>query len=91
MKNTLLLNVFAGVLLAVSMASAQNMDSIFVRRNYGKQEYQLPMRDGITLYTIVYTPKDKSHTYPIMMNVPVTASGRMAKISTCPYWGRQNT
>lgn len=67
MKNTLLLNVFAGVLLAVSMASAQNMDSIFVRRNYGKQEYQLPMRDGITLYTIVYTPKDKSRTYPIMM------------------------
>ena len=67
MKNTLLLNVFAGVLLAVSMASAQNMDSIFVRRNYDKQEYQLPMRDGITLYTIVYTPKDKSRTYPIMM------------------------
>ncbi len=67
MKKTLILNVFAGIVLATTIASAQNIDSIFVRNNYDKHEYQIPMRDGIMLYTIVYTPKDQSRTYPIMM------------------------
>ncbi len=43
-------------------------DSIFMRANYDKAEFQIPMRDGVKLFTIVYTPKDKSRTYPILMN-----------------------
>ncbi len=39
-----------------------------MRTHYDKVEYQIPMRDGIKLFTVVYTPKDKSKTYPVLMN-----------------------
>ncbi len=39
----------------------------FVEANYDKEEYQIAMRDGVKLFTIVYTPKDKSESYPILM------------------------
>lgn len=42
----------------------------FVKANYHKMIYQIPMRDGIKIYTIAYIPKDAdaAHTYPIMLN-----------------------
>jgi predicted acyl esterase len=43
-------------------------DSLFIRRHYNKFEYQIPMRDGIKLFTVVYIPKDKSKQYPILLN-----------------------
>ena len=46
----------------------QNKDSIYVREHYDKAEYQVPMRDGVKLFIVVYTPKDNSRTYPILMN-----------------------
>ncbi|GAB3038533.1 CocE/NonD family hydrolase [Spirosoma pulveris] len=41
----------------------------FVRDNYQKFEYKIPMRDGTKLHTAVYVPKDASATtkYPFMM------------------------
>ena len=42
----------------------------FVRENYSKFEYRIPMRDGVKLFTSVYIPKDvfsDGRTYPIMM------------------------
>ncbi|MBA2328061.1 MAG: CocE/NonD family hydrolase [Flavisolibacter sp.] len=54
---------------------AQNQDSIFVRQYYDKFEYQVPMRDGIKLFTVVYVPKDKSKAYPVLLNrTPYNAS-----------------
>jgi len=47
---------------------AQNADSLFVVNHYDKAEYFIEMRDGVKLYTIVYTPKDDSKTYPVLMN-----------------------
>jgi putative CocE/NonD family hydrolase len=38
-----------------------------VRENYTKNEYMIPMRDGIKLFTAVYTPKNQSETYPFLM------------------------
>ncbi len=54
-------------LLITNLSTAQNADSIFIRENYIKQEYQIPMRDGVRLFTIVYTPKDQSQDYPMVM------------------------
>ena len=34
---------------------------------YNKHEYQIEMRDGIKLYTIVYSPVDTSETHPILI------------------------
>ena len=56
-------------------ALAQNQDSIYMRAHYDKVEYEIPMRDGAKLFTLVYIPKDKSKTYPILLNrTPYNAS-----------------
>lgn len=39
-----------------------------MRQQYDKSEYFIPMRDGIKLFTVVYTPKDQSKKYPILLN-----------------------
>jgi putative CocE/NonD family hydrolase len=38
-----------------------------LRASYTKYEYQIPMRDGVKLFTTVYVPKDGSRTYPFLM------------------------
>ncbi len=53
---------------AQSMAQRVNQDSLYIRQHYEKAEYQIPMRDGKKLFTVVYSPKDKSKKYPILMN-----------------------
>ncbi|MCH7592697.1 MAG: CocE/NonD family hydrolase [Planctomycetes bacterium] len=37
------------------------------RKHYAKREYQIPMRDGVRLFTAVYTPKDTSKKYPFLL------------------------
>ncbi len=39
-----------------------------VSEHYDKQEVQIKMRDGIKLHTTIYSPKDKSKKYPILLN-----------------------
>ena len=56
------------LLLAIRVvAQDASADSAYIKENYSKYEYQLPMRDGKKLFTAVYVPKDHSKTYPIMM------------------------
>jgi putative CocE/NonD family hydrolase len=38
----------------------------YIRANYTKYEYQIPMRDGVKLFTAVYVPKDDSRTHPMI-------------------------
>src|SRR5205085_343898 len=54
-------------LLLSNVAFAQMPDSVFVRQNYDKQEVYITMRDGVRLFTSIYSPKDKSKVYPILM------------------------
>jgi len=37
-----------------------------VLESYEKKEYYVPMRDGVRLFTQVYSPLDRSRTYPMM-------------------------
>lgn len=39
----------------------------YIRQHYQKFEYRIPMRDGVTLFTAVYTPYDTSEPYPILL------------------------
>jgi len=39
----------------------------YVKDNYDKQEVTIEMRDGTKLHTEIYSPKDKSKTYPILL------------------------
>ncbi|MBT9391627.1 CocE/NonD family hydrolase [Hymenobacter sp. NST-14] len=44
-------------------------DTAYIQEHYTKTEYQIPMRDGVKLYTVVYAPKDAGQVkYPIMLN-----------------------
>ncbi|ASU36585.1 CocE/NonD family hydrolase [Mucilaginibacter xinganensis] len=60
------------LLLLVSVTFAQpggiNPDAAYVKEQYTKYEYQVPMRDGKKLFTSVYVPKDQSKKYPFMMD-----------------------
>jgi len=44
--------------------------SEWIKANYTKFEYRIPVRDGVKLFTSVYVPKDASeqHTYPILLD-----------------------
>jgi putative CocE/NonD family hydrolase len=43
-------------------------DTAYIKQHFAKTEYQIPMRDGVKLYTIVYAPKDADKVrYPIML------------------------
>ncbi|PWL37885.1 X-Pro dipeptidyl-peptidase [Flagellimonas aquimarina] len=42
-------------------------EDTYVADNYSKQEVDVEMRDGVTLHTTIYAPKDVSKEYPILM------------------------
>lgn len=39
----------------------------YPEEHFTKYEYNIPMRDGVKLYTAVYIPKDTTITYPMLM------------------------
>jgi len=47
--------------------SQTEVKNTFAKDNYTKQEVMITMRDGIKLHTTIYSPKDTSKTYPILM------------------------
>lgn len=64
MKNRPAILFIASVLAHLPLQGQQDN---FVGENYIKTEYQVEMRDGVKLFTIVYTPRDKSEKYPILL------------------------
>ncbi len=46
----------------------QQQDSVWLKNNYVKKEVMIPMRDGVTLFTAIYEPKDNSTKHPILYN-----------------------
>lgn len=66
MKKYFLLLSFS--ILLITGLTAQNADSLWVTENYYKVEKMLPMRDGVSLFTAFYIPKDSSVKHPILMN-----------------------
>lgn len=79
MRKTRLLSLFFALGLALSggAQTAADKDSSFLRENYTKREVYIPMRDGVRLFTAIYTPKDLTKTYPILM--------RRTPYSCAPY------
>ena len=57
------------ILLSVIISSVISLyaQNKFLEENYNKKEYYIEMRDGIKLFTAVYSPKDTSVKYPIIM------------------------
>ena len=66
MKYILLL--FTGLFFSTSLfAQKPAADSAFIRDNFDKREVMIPMRDGVQLFTAIYTPKDHTRKYPVLM------------------------
>lgn len=64
--------VIIGLLLTISsckktVKTETAAEVNFVQENYTKQEVDIEMRDGVKLHTTIYTPKDTSKEYPILM------------------------
>lgn len=56
------------ILMALlSIATAFSKTTYDLKKHYSKSEYMVEMRDGIKLHTIVYSPNDRSKTYPILL------------------------
>lgn len=71
MRNRVLTSVLISVPLILStltLNSTAQTDAVDVKTFYTKTEQQIPMRDGVKLFTSIYAPKDQSQKYPIMLN-----------------------
>lgn len=56
-------------LFCISVFALHSQERFDVREHYTKSEYQIPMRDGVKLFTQVHFPKDSTGAkYPIMLN-----------------------
>ena len=61
-------SLFFILLITTTLAHSQNNDEAnFIRDNYTKIDTTITMRDGIKLYTLIYSPKDQSVKYPLLM------------------------
>ncbi|TDQ30178.1 CocE/NonD family hydrolase [Tenacibaculum caenipelagi] len=46
---------------------AETLEDTYVKDNYTKKEVKITMRDGVKLHATIYSPKDTSKTYPILL------------------------
>ena len=61
-----MLRTIAFLALSAFALSAQGLP--YIKANYTKYEYRIPMRDGKRLFTSVYIPKDATQKYPILID-----------------------
>jgi uncharacterized protein len=59
---------FLSLLLVAMLQLGWTQKSGYLQSNYTKREFQIPMRDGKKLFTSVYSPKDVSRSYPILLS-----------------------
>ena len=67
MKLTLSPLIFIISLFLSLSVYSQTDEDYQVADNYNKQEVEITMRDGIKLHTTIYSPKDTSKKYPILL------------------------
>lgn len=68
-RKSVCLGIF-GVLAAAGLplAGLQTGGQGSLSERYSKQEVRIAMRDGVTLHTTIYAPRDRSRAWPILMN-----------------------
>jgi putative CocE/NonD family hydrolase len=55
------------LLFSFSLKAQNSDDASYIKSNYSKKEVYITMRDGVKLFTAIYTPKDSLNLYPILM------------------------
>ena len=64
----LLLTFLFVLIVPVTFAQPDEELAKYIRDNYDKREVMIPMRDGVKLFTSIYTPEKKGQRYPILLN-----------------------
>ena len=77
MKNILALSVALCLAASVIAQNQFSLDSAYIRNHFTKREVLIPMRDGVQLFTSIYSPKDQTNKYPFIM--------RRTPYSCAPY------
>lgn len=54
-------------LLIFNFGNTQEITGDWIKNQYDKNEKYIPMRDGVNLFTSVYSPNDKTESYPILI------------------------
>lgn len=67
MRSVRLIILKSIVLLYTITLFSQETTTFNVKEQYTKQEVDIVMRDGVKLHTTIYSPKDTSKKYPILM------------------------
>ena len=67
-KSTLSRNLAFIFILIVASSNTWSQSISILKQKYNKQEVYITMRDGVRLFTSIYTPKNTSVAHPILMN-----------------------
>ncbi len=61
--------IFVAIFLPSSLFGQQERarQMEYTRAHFTKYDYRIPMRDGVKLFTTVYVPKDRTQSYPFLM------------------------
>lgn len=62
-----MLRAFIPIFFFLSASLLLAQEKLDAKTHYDKTEYMVAVRDGVKLYTQVYTPKDKTQNYPIIL------------------------
>jgi len=79
MKRSFGLLILFFVYSCTAITAQSYLGKDYIKSHYTKAEYMIPMRDGVKLYTAVYTPKDTSKQYPFMLNRTCYSAGPYGK------------
>jgi len=78
---------FTLLLLVLSVSAQNSQDSAWIRDNYIKKEINIPMRDGVKLFTAVYMPKDATEKHPILMTRTPYSCAPYGENNWRSFWG----
>ncbi|KFB01006.1 X-Pro dipeptidyl-peptidase [Mangrovimonas yunxiaonensis] len=71
MRKLLVLSLLCMLCVVACKSSSSKPDNAlktsYAKTHYTKKEVTIEMRDGITLHTTIYSPKDSTKTYPILL------------------------
>src|SRR6478672_11415751 len=85
----------AMLMIAAAGVAAPSPELVYLREHYTKYEYNIPMRDGVHLFTAVYVPKDNDKRYPIVLSrTPYSVKPYGEDVSPAPhgpldYYGKE--
>ena len=66
-KTNFYLTIILLIVFFISTTAQTNQDSLYFAEHYTKQEVKIKMRDGIKLFTSIYSPIDKTGQHPIII------------------------